>query len=211
MSMSLFLLVTGASAVQSFDPLKGICAHLNAFHVYASDPTCCVESNHYCSHISEDVRQCIIYDSHKPTARLIGIEYMVTPRLYSTLPPEERKLWHSHKYEVKSGMLVMPAPQLVPDAAWEIAETKEMEQVIGLYGKTYHLWHTDRGDTVPMGEPQLMMSFTNPEQIGTVKYQWTERDSRFGVDSQRKADKRADIPDPSIHEDMWKKPEFATV
>ncbi len=46
-------------------------------------------------------------------------------------------------------MLVMPAPQLVPDAVWEIAETKEMEQVIGLYGKTYHLWHTDRGDTVP--------------------------------------------------------------
>ncbi|KAF8902298.1 hypothetical protein CPB85DRAFT_1321905 [Mucidula mucida] len=180
------LLETGASAVQSFDPLKGICAHLNAFHVYASDSTRCVESNHYCSHISEDVRQCIIYDSHKPTARLIGIEYMVTPRLYSTLPPEERKLWHSHKYEVKSGMLVMPAPQLVPDAAWEIAETKEMEQVIGLYGKTYHLWQTDLD----------------------------RRDSRFGVDSQRKADKRADIPDPSIHEDadsMWKKPEFATV
>ncbi|KAF8884538.1 hypothetical protein CPB85DRAFT_1337751 [Mucidula mucida] len=184
-------------------PLKGICAHLNAFHVYASDPTA-----------AEDVRQCLIYDSHEPTARLIGIEYMVTPRLYATLPPEERKLWHSHKYEVKSGMLVMPAPQLVPDAAWEIAETKEMEQVIGLYGKTYHLWQTDRGDTVPMGEPQLMMSFTSSNQCGAVKNQWAERDSRFGVDGQRKADKRADIPDPSIHEDadsMWQKPEVATV
>ncbi|KAF8879915.1 hypothetical protein CPB85DRAFT_445804 [Mucidula mucida] len=47
-----------------------------------------------------------------------------------------------------------------------------------------------------MGEPQLMMSFTSSNQCGAVKNQWAERDSRFGVDGQRKADKRADIPDP---------------
>ena len=33
------LLETGASMVQNFAPVKQICAHLNAFHVYASDPT----------------------------------------------------------------------------------------------------------------------------------------------------------------------------
>lgn len=58
-----------------------------------------------------DIRQCLIYDSPKPNARLIGVEYMVTPRLYETLPREERRLWHSHEFEVKSGMLVMPVPQ----------------------------------------------------------------------------------------------------
>lgn len=47
------VLETGASMVQDFTPIKQICAHLNAFHVYASDPTRCVEANHYCTHLTE--------------------------------------------------------------------------------------------------------------------------------------------------------------
>ena len=70
---------------------------------------------------------------------------MISPRLYLTLPESERKLWHSHVYEVKSGMLIMPKPALVPTAVWEAAEKKEMEQVVGLYGKTYHLWQVSAG------------------------------------------------------------------
>ena len=38
---------------QDFAPVKQICAHLNAFHAYADDPTRCVEANHYCSHVNE--------------------------------------------------------------------------------------------------------------------------------------------------------------
>jgi len=70
---------------------------------------------------------------------------MISPRLYLTLPESERKLWHSHVFEVKSGMLIMPKPALVPTAVWEAAEQKEMEQVVGLYGKTYHLWQVSAG------------------------------------------------------------------
>ncbi|KAL8946700.1 MAG: hypothetical protein Q9222_006934, partial [Ikaeria aurantiellina] len=47
------VLETGASVVQDFAPISSICAHLNAFHVYASDPSRCVEANHYCSHITK--------------------------------------------------------------------------------------------------------------------------------------------------------------
>jgi hypothetical protein len=43
----------GASMVQDFTPVKQICAHLNAFHIYASDPTRAVEANHYCTHVTE--------------------------------------------------------------------------------------------------------------------------------------------------------------
>lgn len=35
---------------------------------------------------------------------------MISPRLFEALPSSERQNWHSHVYEVKSGMLVMPAP-----------------------------------------------------------------------------------------------------
>lgn len=60
---------------------------------------------------------------------------MVTPKIYNELDADERKLWHSHVFEVKSGMLIMPAPAGVPDAVWEVAENKEMEEVVHLYGK----------------------------------------------------------------------------
>ncbi len=61
-------------------------------------------------------------------------------------------------------MLILPNSN-VPNAAWEVAETAEMREIIGLYGKTYHFWQVDRGDQLPLGEPQLMMSFTKDDQV----------------------------------------------
>lgn len=197
------ILETGAATTQSFKPIRSICAHLNAFHVYASSPDRRVEANHYCTHLNEDVRQCLIYDTPETNARLIGVEYMISAALYRTLDQEERKLWHSHVFEVKSGMLIMPTPTGVPNAAWEVAETKEMEDVVGLYGKTYHFWQVDRGDKLPLGEAQLMMSFTKegdvpPPGFGALV---TERDERYGVNHEQKAKNREYIQEPEIHED----------
>ncbi|KAL8717230.1 MAG: hypothetical protein Q9225_005504, partial [Loekoesia sp. 1 TL-2023] len=195
------VLETGASMMQSFHPIKAVCAHLNAFHVYASEPNRCVESNHYCTHLNEDVRQCLIYDTHSPTAKLIGVEYMISAKLYKTLPASERKLWHSHVFEVKSGMLIMPGSDGLPTGIWEEAETKEMEDVVGLYGKTYHFWQVDRGDKLPMGEPVLMGSLTQEGQGGeALKKMWKERDENFGVSSLQKKEKRGYIGEPEVHE-----------
>lgn len=158
--------------------------------------------------IFTDVRQCILYDSPNPGARLIGIEYMVTPKIYETLDTEERKLWHSHVFEVKSGMLVMPQPSvLVPQAAWEKAETTEMADVIQLYGKVYHLWQVDLGHKLPLGEPRLMTSFTDRKQMPDFEKVMGERDAGFGVDWKRKQEIRKDIKEPEIHPDAdatWK-------
>jgi hypothetical protein len=109
------ILETGASSTQSFAPLKATCAHLNAFHVYASDPSRSVEANHYCTHLSADVRQCLIYDRPANPARLIGVEYMITPRVYEQLDDEERKLWHSHDYEVRKASSLSPIYLLIPN------------------------------------------------------------------------------------------------
>ncbi|KAF5879554.1 putative hydroxyacylglutathione hydrolase protein [Botrytis fragariae] len=199
------ILETGASITQDFAPVKKICAHLNAFHVYAGEPGRSVEANHYCTHLSGDVRQCLIYDSPTNPARLIGVEYMITRRLYEKLDEEERKLWHSHDYEVKSGMLILPNPT-VPDAVWTVAETEEMKEVIELYGKTFHFWQTDRGDELPLGMPVLMGSFTADDQVPWDKVK--ERDERFGVDTQKKREARKGIESVDIHEDadqVWKK------
>ncbi|KAL2105281.1 hypothetical protein VUR80DRAFT_8619 [Thermomyces stellatus] len=200
------VLTAGASTAQvrNFAPVKNICAHLNAFHAYACDPKRFVEANHYCAHLN-DVRQCILYDSAEPNARILGIEYMITPRLYETLSKEERKYWHSHVFEVKSGMLVMPQ-SILPNAAWEAAENKEMEQIVELYGKVYHLWQVDRGDKLPIGEPQLMTSYTGDGQLDFEEVR--KRDKKFGVDHEEKKKARGYIKEPQIHPDAdqtWKK------
>ena len=121
---------------------------------------------------------------------------MITPKLYETLPQEERKYWHSHVFEVKSGMLVMPQ-SILPEAAWEAAENKEMEQIVELYGKVYHLWQVDRGDKLPLGEPQLMTSYTADGQLDFEKVR--ERDKKFGIDFEKKKERREYIKEPELH------------
>ncbi|CAG7852077.1 SubName: Full=Uncharacterized protein {ECO:0000313/EMBL:CCA76088.1} [Serendipita indica DSM 11827] len=167
-----------AGATQDFTPVKSICAFLNAYHVYADDtarPP--VDSYHYCAHIEPEMRQCIIYDSPRINARLIGIEYLISPRLYQTLPKEEKKLWHSHAYEVKSGMLIMAKPGVVPNVVWQAAENKEMEMLVDWYGKTYHLWQIDLKNLV------------------------RDRDERFSTNTGQNRAARAYIPTPKIDPD----------
>lgn len=58
----------------------------------------------------------------------------------------------------------MPNPT-IPAAVWTMAETEEMKEIAGLYGKTFHFWQTDRGDELPLGMPMLMGSFTEDSQV----------------------------------------------
>lgn len=122
---------------------------------------------------------------------------MITPRLYSILEPSERRLWHSHVFEVKSGELIMPKPACIPEALWEPVETKEMECVIQLYGKAYHLWQVDRGDKLPLGEPKLMMSCT--QESPDIEKFITARDEKFEIDHKRKVELRKYIKEPEVH------------
>ena len=49
-------LEAGAATTQNFGPIKAICTHFNTFHIYASDRSRSVETNHYCIHLTVDVR-----------------------------------------------------------------------------------------------------------------------------------------------------------
>lgn len=103
------------------------------FHFYSHDMTRQVEAHHYCAHLNEEVRQCVIFDSPEKDARLIGIEYIVTENLFLTLPDDEKRLWHSHEYEVKSGTLFLPG---VPGPI----ERLDLDKVCKTYGKVFHFW-----------------------------------------------------------------------
>jgi hypothetical protein len=101
-------------------------------------------------------------------------------------------------------MLIMPNSN-VPAIAWDRAELAEMEEVVGLYGKTYHFWQVDRGDTLPLGPPQLMGSYTSAEVVPWEKIK--DRDERYGVSTDEKREQRSGIENVSVHEDAdqsWK-------
>jgi hypothetical protein len=78
-----------------------------------------------------------------------------------------------------------------------------MEKLIHTYGKTWHTWHADSHDQLPLGMPQLMMGFTAAGQSDSALVR--ARDLRFGIDSQQKKNDRADIEPPAIDPaaDAW--------
>lgn len=128
------------------------------FHFYGHDMTRQVEAHHFCAHQNEEMRQCLIYDGTDSDARLIGLEYIISENLFLTLPDDEKRLWHSHEYEVKGGVLFMPG---VPCPM----QRQDLLKVCKTYGKVFHFWQVDRGDPLPLGIPQVMMALTRDEQL----------------------------------------------
>lgn len=108
---------TGADALQTKHPINAMSEYLNGFHFYADDMDRQVEANQYCTHLTEDFHQCVIYSSNQRDAKLIGIEYIVSEKIFTAFPEDEKKLWHNHNYDVKSGELVaLGVPDLTEHA-----------------------------------------------------------------------------------------------
>lgn len=177
-------LESGAQVMQSRPPVEAISAYLDGFHFYNGDKNGQMEAHHYVTVLNDDVMQAVIYDGNTKDARLMGVEYIISERLFKTLPPDEKKLWHSHQFEVKSGSLIAPGLPAV-------AEKALMSNIVNTYGKTWHTWHTDRDKTLPLGSPALMMGFTGDGQLDPALL--ADRDRRFGVNTRDIKAQRQDI------------------
>jgi hypothetical protein len=183
------VLEAGAAALQDKPPVAALNAYLDGFHFYNGRQQVQMEAHHYCAILNDDLIQCVIYDGSVKSAKLMGVEYIVSAKLFATLPPAEKPLWHSHVHEVKSGQLVAPG---IP----EVAEHALMKKLVGTYGKTWHTWHTDVEKQLPIGVPQLMMGFTADGQADAAMV--AARDQRLGVDSADKKRRREDIAAPPV-------------
>lgn len=184
----------GASLLQPKMPVGSLKEHLCGVDFYNGDLKRQVFSHKFCSHLNDDVHQCIIFDKNEPNARLIGVEYLISEKLFKTFPEEEKKLWHSNIYEVKSGQLV--APDVHP-----AIEEKIMEDMILRYGKTFHFWHIDK-DSLPLGIPQLMMTLTRD---GQLQGELVDKYERLGLFEDHRMDQRRYIPDVTVEPgaDSW--------
>ncbi|CAN6479435.1 unnamed protein product [Victoria cruziana] len=190
---------TAAGIMQSFVPIKKIHQHLCAFHFYAYDMTRQVEAHHFCSHQNEEMRQCLIYDRPDSDAKLIGVEYIISEALFLALPDSEKSLWHSHEYEVKSGVLFMPG---VP---WAV-QRPDLEKVCKTYGKTFHFWQVDRGEALPLGLPNLMAALTGDGQLDDFRARDVEKRMGVSFASERETRQYMRGPEHGLHPlaDSWK-------
>jgi hypothetical protein len=162
--------------------------YLNGFHAAKGNPAMQMESHHYCDQVDEEFAQCVLYDGNTADARLHGVEYIISERLYDTLASDEKPYWHPHNYEVLSGTLRMPG---LPDAA----EKEALRGKMNSYGKTWHVWMTGLYDAkpaaLPVGPPHLAWSFNHDGEAmpGMVE----DRDRRMGLDSGRAREDRKDL------------------
>jgi hypothetical protein len=175
-------LETGAALLQDITPVKKIAVYLVGFHPLKDNPSVQMEAHHYCNQVNEDFAQCVLFDGNTDNANMNGLEFIISEKLFETLPEAERKYWHPHNYEILSGQLVGPG---LPD----VAEKELMRRKMNSYGKTWHVWMA--GHSLPMGEPHLAWSFNRD---GEARPGLAEgRDSKMGIDSGAKRRDRADL------------------
>jgi hypothetical protein len=149
----------GANALQTDIPPDALNIYLVGFHPIKANPANQLEAHHFCRQVNEDFAQCALFDANSRNANLNGIEYIISEKLFETLPDDEKKYWHPHNYEILSGQLVAPG---IP----AIAENELMKSKINSYGKTWHVWNTGHygsqdGTKLPIGEPMLAWSFNH--------------------------------------------------
>lgn len=180
-------LETGARVLQKTAPLNRFNIYLVGFHPMKDDPQHQMEAHHFCHQMNEDFAQCVLFDGNGPEARLNGIEYIISERLFDSLPEEEKQYWHPHNYEILSGQLVAPK---VP----ELAEHELMLLKMNSYGKTWHVWDTSgrsgRSD-IPMGAPMLAWSFNRDGEVDPELI--SSRDRSLGISTDEKRRHRQDL------------------
>jgi hypothetical protein len=169
--------------LQDKAPLEQMALYLNGFHVAKDDPTIQMEANHYCDQVNQDFAQCVLYDGNTDAARLSGIEYIISKKLYDGLPADERAYWHPHNYEVLSGELRAPG---LPDAA----ENAALADKINSYGKTWHTWMTGvagrTSDSLPYGPAHLQWSFNHDGEVNRAMLEARDRRMKLNTADSRR-------------------------
>lgn len=183
------VLETGAAILQTNAPLSGMDIYLDGFHAAREDGAHQMEAHHFCRQVNEDFAQCVLFDGNTADANLIGIEYIVSEKLFDSLPGAERAYWHPHNGEILSGQLIAPG---LPAAA----EKELMKSKMNSYGKTWHTWDTPsaltgHGNNLPTGKPMLMWSIN---RYGELEDRFVKsRDARLGIDTNEISKSRQDL------------------
>ena len=151
--------------------------------------------------------QCVLYNGNKSNSNIVGVEYFISRELFEGLPDEEKKFWHSHHYEVLSGMFVAPDVD-------EQDEPLLMEWLMTTYGKVVDTWHQE--ERLPFGAPRLGMALALDSQVDWSVVQRMDIDLglKTNYKQRRQARKTLKVPTRAEGADEYletgKMPQFKT-
>jgi hypothetical protein len=164
------------------NPLERKHAQICAFHIGYDDPDFQLETTHYCTALGDGVFQCIIYDSCKPAAKLLGVEYVITNEVFGQLRKDEAKLWHPHRFEIEEGLFTIH--NVTKDC-----EEKLLKALVNSWGKTWQTW-PDPTTKVPLGKPILMWSASPTESVKSDLVKKRDKTYNLNVDDIKKYRKK---------------------
>jgi len=140
----------GTYPTQHFD------LHLVDVHFTSGNLSDQYVAHHYCYFLNVDFLECLLMNGTNEDAKIKGTEWFITPKLFEQLDMEERKVWHSHPYEIQSGMFAIPE-------ATDEQELQLLEWLITTYGKVTDVWQNGRD--LPGGVPQLGLALAMDSQV----------------------------------------------
>lgn len=115
-------------------PAQGYAIHVMAPHRY-EDGTVHGPYHHYCKPISEDIIQCLLFESTDPNALLTDVEYFVAKSVTRAHVPLDtwNRYYHDHEVEIATGRVqVLDLPE---------AQAKEIAAAAARTdGIIFHLW-----------------------------------------------------------------------
>lgn len=176
-----------AGANISSYPTQSYTLYLVDIHFISGNLSAQYIAHHYCHFVSEDLMQCALFNNSTPNARFIGNEYFITKALFDTLSMSERNLWHSHPFEVQSGLFV--APDLSPEDEFTV-----MEWLMGTFGKVADTWSFY--DSFPLGPPQLGMALALDSQVDWNVADLMDKQLNLSTTYQERRQQRADLVAP---------------
>jgi hypothetical protein len=171
-------------------PIDELAVYVVGMHPMHEHPDMQMAVHHYCTAKTENFAQCILFDGNNAGANMVGIEYILSEEAFKILPPEEKKLWHPHNFEILSGQLVAPGTSAEQDL-------ELMGKLMNSYGKTWHTWNSKpfegEGMAMPLGEPMLGWSFNREGQAAEGLVEQTAE--KLDVDVEALKESRAELAD----------------
>lgn len=83
----------GATVIQDTTPVNQLQIYLDGFHFVHNRMEMQVEAHHYCHQMSEEFAQCVVFDGNGQDAKLVGVEHIISTRLYQGLTGDECRMW----------------------------------------------------------------------------------------------------------------------
>jgi hypothetical protein len=137
---------TAADAAMAGGPASGFTLHIDA-EQHFGDAHPKEIAHHWCKNISASMIECLLFDSDRLDAKLVGVETVVPTTLWKTFGADEQALWHDHATEIPK------VHATLPDTPKD-QQAKIVASLMKTHGKIYVLWDP-MSSANPVGQPSV--------------------------------------------------------